>query len=216
MAQTRMEKWKSWRAEISDNSWLMAELSNESTAITDFKKRINKISPRILEGIQEGVPLSELVSINENKGLDVEQIFDFSRTIDDERAKILRDEIAEWTNSRSRLKIMDENGNVSKQWLGSDDDFKKLAENKEKIESSYKKLEKYKEDNLTSNANNNIDSKLNELDIQKNLELIKTIKPLPETETQTSSHKKQYLIFIACVIITIVVLISLAVAKLYI
>jgi hypothetical protein len=73
----------------------MAELSNESTAITDFKKRINKISPRILEGIQEGVPLSELVSINENKGLDVEQIFDFSRTIDDERAKILRDEIAE-------------------------------------------------------------------------------------------------------------------------
>jgi hypothetical protein len=146
----------------------------------------------------------------------VEQIFDFSRTIDDERAKILRDEIAEWTNSRSRLKIMDENGNVSKQWLGSDDDFKKLAENKEKIESSYKKLEKYKEDNLTSNANNNIDSKLNELDIQKNLELIKTIKPLPETETQTSSHKKQYLIFIACVIITIVVLISLAVAKLYI
>jgi hypothetical protein len=91
--QTRIERYRLYRNEIANESMLIDKIATTSTIIKNYKKTIDELSPRILANINDDKSLAKLISINNNKMLEVETLNEFMKLIEQNKMTDLMGEI---------------------------------------------------------------------------------------------------------------------------
>jgi hypothetical protein len=74
---------------------LIDKISNESTISKRYKEIIDKLNPKILQGINSDRKLARLISIDENKKAEIKSLQKFIDLIDDQRLSNINVEITE-------------------------------------------------------------------------------------------------------------------------
>lgn len=139
ISETRIKKWQVYRNEIINEGVLVNKIANESAITKRYKEIIDKLNPKILVNANIDQTMAKLISIDENKMLEVKELQKFVELIDDKKLITINDEIGEWLSKYNGLSVIDEKGNISQKWLSEDENYNDISTTQTRIEISANK-----------------------------------------------------------------------------
>lgn len=125
--ETRIKKWHLYRNEIINEGILIDKVSNESAVTKHYKETIDRLNPKILNGISNNRKLARLISINNNEMLELKSLQKFIDLVDDKRLLSVNDEIIEWLSQHNNFSVLDGKENISQHWLAEDEDYNYIS-----------------------------------------------------------------------------------------
>jgi hypothetical protein len=94
--ETRIEKYRFYRNEIINESLLLDKIVNESAIISEYKQRIDEISPKILANLKSNQSYIKLISINNSDEYKSLQAMEsYMDLIEEKKLALLKSEIDE-------------------------------------------------------------------------------------------------------------------------
>jgi hypothetical protein len=93
--ETRMERYRVYRNEITNEGMLIDRLVDESNISSQYRDKINALDPNILINLNIDKSLAKLISINTNEMKEANQMTHFMNLIDENRINNMNAEIIE-------------------------------------------------------------------------------------------------------------------------
>lgn len=125
---TRMEKWESYRSEISQSSKVGHLISNDNQKIDKYKKEIDRINPTILQNLDSTNPslhkgVSEVI-VSQNKF--PEEITKLFVNLNKAKEGKNKNTISTILFNLNNYNILDENKHIKEKWLHENADYADL------------------------------------------------------------------------------------------
>lgn len=130
--ETRIEKWRAYREEINARGILLDKISGEVKTLVEYKKRIDKIAPKILGDITNDESLSLILSTNSNTLEHEKKLMDILNSIDQNQLNTVYQDFAN-INSFFQKEVIQEKG-ISSQWLEKDEKYVSCTRIKQKFD----------------------------------------------------------------------------------
>ncbi|MDR3163839.1 MAG: hypothetical protein LBT77_02110 [Mycoplasmataceae bacterium] len=200
--ETRIEKYRFYRNEIINESLLLDKIVNESAIISEYKQRIDEISPKILANLKSNQSYIKLISINNSDEYKSLQAMEsYMDLIEEKKLALLKSEIDEWNSKSNNFMSLDSKGQISKKWLETDPNYSKYIVVKDNLENVKNEWSDFQ---ITGKQNIEIFNQLTQNDGSNEiLANIKTI--VPHLEIKSKNKKNLYLVIIGISVVAILI-----------
>ena len=133
---TRIEKYKFYREEIAKEIKLNKSIEQSEELISKYKKKINKFNPNILSFVSENDTLNLINGIFDSSQMDVHlssEFYDSYKVLNEYRLKCAEKEKNELLFQLNNCSILtNDNKSLRKDWLETNNLYKKFQKTKEK------------------------------------------------------------------------------------
>lgn len=143
---TRMEKFAAYREQILNQDRFLISIEEQSNQVKEYKEKIDKISPNILENTYSILKILPLTSVDKVDKTKFNGIKKFVKLVDMEKNKQASKEISQFLYSYKNNSIIDTEANeISLDWLNKDENFVNLEKTSKKLKKAQDNVLKYKE-----------------------------------------------------------------------
>ncbi len=128
---TRMEKYASYREQILNEEQFLSKLETQNKLLEKITNEINDLNPNILNSNLNFEDKDQIVPFQSIEKFDIKSfdiLKNYINTFNSTKAEQLINQIQNFINEYENNNLIDENGNISKEWLKQLKDYNKLID----------------------------------------------------------------------------------------